>query len=86
VWWDPHILKKSSRIISDVTKSYHKHTHKFGIEVPKSWYDCVMLDKENDNTLWQDAVRKDMKNVQIAFKITNRDESVPPTYQDPSAT
>jgi hypothetical protein len=65
-----------------VTKRYHKRTHKFGIEVPKSWDDCVKLDKENDNTIWQDAVRKEMKNVTIAFKIINGEESVPPTYQE----
>jgi hypothetical protein len=69
VWWDPHVLNNRSRIIADVTNLYHKRTHKFGIEVPKSWDDCARLDKENENTLWQDAVRKEMKNVQIAFKI-----------------
>jgi hypothetical protein len=58
IWWAPHVLQKRTRIMSAVTKRYHKRTHKFGIEVPKSWYDCVKLDKENDNTLWQDAVRK----------------------------
>jgi hypothetical protein len=42
----------------------------------------VRLDKENDNTLWQDAVRKEMKNVRISFKILNGEESVPPTYQE----
>jgi hypothetical protein len=82
VWWTPHLLQKHTRIISAVTKRYHKQTHKFRIEVPKSWDDCVKLYKENDNTLWQDAVRKDMKNVRIAFKILNREESVPPTYQE----
>jgi hypothetical protein len=41
------------------------------IEVPKIWDDCVKLDKENDNTLWQDAVRKEMKNFRIVFKILN---------------
>jgi hypothetical protein len=51
VWWSPHFLKKSSRIIAAVTKRYHKRTHKFGIEAPKIWYDYVRLDKENDNTL-----------------------------------
>jgi hypothetical protein len=45
VWWSPHVLKKRSRIIADVTKRYHKWTHNFGIEVPKSWDDCVTLDK-----------------------------------------
>jgi hypothetical protein len=27
-------------------------------------------------------VRKDMKNVRIAFKILNGEESIPPTYQE----
>jgi hypothetical protein len=82
VWWDPHVLKKCSRIIAAVTKRYHKCTRKFGIEVPKSWDDCVRLDKENDNTLWQDELRKEMNNVRIVFKIMNGDEPVPPTYHE----
>jgi hypothetical protein len=45
VWWTPHVSKKRSRIIDTITKSYHKRTHKFGIEFPKSWDDCVMLEK-----------------------------------------
>jgi hypothetical protein len=51
VLWAPHILQKRTRTIATVTKRYHKRTRKFGIEVPKIWDDCVMLDKENDNTL-----------------------------------
>jgi hypothetical protein len=82
VWWAPHVLKKRSRIISAVTKRYHKRTHKFGIEVPKNWDDCVRLDKGNNNTLWQDAARKEMKNIRIAFNILNGEELVPPTYQE----
>jgi transposase-like protein len=77
IWWAPHVLKKCTNIISAVTKHYRKRTHKFGIEVPKSWDDCVRLAKENDNNLWQDAVRKEMKNVRIAFKILNGEESAP---------
>jgi hypothetical protein len=45
------MLKKRSRIIAAMTKRYHKETHKFGIEFPKSWDDCVRLDKENGNTI-----------------------------------
>jgi hypothetical protein len=82
VWWVPHAIKKRSRIIAAVTKRYHKRTHTFGIEVPKSWDDCVRLDKENGNTIWQDAVRKEMKNVRITFKILNGEKSAPPTYQE----
>jgi hypothetical protein len=80
--WDPHALKKRSRIIAAVTKHCHKQTHTFGIEVPKSWDDCVRLAKDNYNTLWQDAVRKEMKSVRISFKILNGEEPVPPTYQE----
>jgi hypothetical protein len=45
------VLKKRSRIIAAVTKWYHKRTHNLGIEVPKSWDDCVGIDKENGNIL-----------------------------------
>jgi hypothetical protein len=82
IWWAPHVLQKRTIIIAAVTKRYHMRTHKFGIEVPKSWDDCVKLDKEHDNNLWKDAVRKEMKNVRIAFNILNGEESVPPTYQE----
>jgi hypothetical protein len=82
VWWAPYFLKKRSRIIAAVTKCYHKRTHKFGIEVPKSWDDCVRLDKDNDNTVCNYEARKEMKNFIIAFKILNGEESVPPTYQE----
>jgi hypothetical protein len=71
VWWAPRVLKKHTRIISAVNKRYHKRTHKFGIEIPKSWDECVRLDKENDNNLCPDAVRKEMNNVRSAFKIIN---------------
>jgi hypothetical protein len=65
-----------------VTKRYNKRTHNFGVEVPKSWDGCVRFDKENGNTFWQDAARKEMKSVHIVFKTLNGDESVPPTYQN----
>jgi hypothetical protein len=82
VWWVPYVLKKRSRIIADATKRYHKRTHKFGIEVPNSWDDCVILNKENSYTMWQGAARKEMKYVHLVFKILNGDEAVPPTYQE----
>jgi hypothetical protein len=80
VWWVPHILNKRHRIISSVTKHYLKWNHKFGTEIPVTCNECVCLDKENNNALWQDAVHKEMKNVRIAFNILNGEEAVPPTY------
>jgi hypothetical protein len=82
VWWVPHALKKRNRIIAAVTKRYQNRTHKFGIQVPKTWGKGVKLDEENGNTLWQDAIRKEMNNVSIAFKVLNGEEDIPPTYQE----
>jgi hypothetical protein len=82
VWWAPHVLRKRIIISVAVTKHYHKRTHNFVFEVPTSWDECVRLDKENDNTLWQNAVRQEMNNVRIVLKIMNGDESVPTTYQE----
>jgi hypothetical protein len=81
VWWVPHVLKKWDMIIAVVTKRYHKLTHKFRIQVPKTWGEAVKLDEENGNTLWQYAIRKDMNNIRIAFKVLNGEEAIPPTYQ-----
>ena len=81
-WWVPYVLKKRKRIIAAVNKRYHKRTHKFGIEIPKTWDDAVRIDKENGNTLWQDAIKKEMKNVQVAFKTLEDGEKIPVGYQE----
>jgi hypothetical protein len=65
-----------------MTKRYHKRIHKFGIQVPKTWDEAVKLDEESGNTLWQDAIRKEMNNVRISFKVLNGEEAIPPTYQE----
>ena len=80
-WWVPFTLKRRNRIIAAVNKRYHKRTHKFGIEIPKTYEDCVRIDKENGNTYWQDAIRKEMAKVRIAFKTLGDNEQVPPTFQ-----
>jgi hypothetical protein len=41
--WVPHVLKKWNSIIAAVTKRYHKDTHKFGIQVPKTWGEAVKI-------------------------------------------
>ena len=63
-WWAPHALKKVTRIKS----KYWTRTHKFGIRIPKSVKEAIKLDCKNGNTLWWDAICKEMKNVRIAFE------------------
>ncbi len=81
-WWVPFTIKRRDRIIAAVNNRYHKRTHKFGLEVPKTYDDCIRIDRENGNTLWQDAIRKEMTKVQVAFQVLNGDSEPPPTYQE----
>ncbi len=81
-WWVPYVLMKRNQIISIVNRHYQKHTHKYGIEIPNLFDDCVSLDQENGNTLWQDAIQQEMSKVCIAFQTLDDDEAIPPTYQE----
>lgn len=82
VWCAPHTLPRRSRIIAAIKTRYHKRTHKFGIEIPKSYADCARIDNENGNTLWQDAMRKEMSKVQVAFQVLEDGASSLPTFQE----
>jgi hypothetical protein len=67
-WWMPHVLKKRDIIIAKTKLSHWAKMHKCGLEVPKDHDDCVRIDRENGDALWQDGARKEMKTVQPAFK------------------
>ena len=82
LWWVPYTLKHHACILAAVNKRHHKQTHKFGIEIPKTYDDCVRLDQQNGNTLWQDAICKETSKVKVTFWILNDGESVPPTFQE----
>ena len=32
----------------------------YGVEVPRNWEDVLRIDMENDNTAWQDAIKKEI--------------------------
>ena len=78
------MLCKRYCIISAVkhrNAKYLKHTHKFGIEVLKTVAEAIDLDENNGNTLWQDAIVKDMVNVRAKLKILAEGGKPPPRYQ-----
>jgi hypothetical protein len=79
-WWVPHVLKKRNRIISKVKSKYWTRTHKFGIRIPKDAEEAKRLDRENGDTLWWDAICKEMKNVRIAFEEFEGDISDLPSF------
>ena len=76
-YWAPYVLKRRDRIIAAVNKRYHKRTHKFGFEIPKTVKRALEIDKENGNTLWHDAIAKEMKNVRVAFEPLEDGKDVP---------
>ena len=82
-WWLSHVIKKREQIIAKVKSKYWTRTHKFGIKVPKTLDQAKRLDAENGNTLWWDAILKEMANVKIAFELFDGDEKdIPPNYQE----
>ena len=76
-WWVPYTLRKRDIIISKVKARIRKTTHKYGIEVPRSVEHAKELDIKNKNSLWQDAIDKEMHNIGVAFQILENDEHVP---------
>jgi hypothetical protein len=81
-WWVPHVMKKRERIICKIKSKYWTRTHKFGIRIPKSVTEAQKLDGLNGNTLWWDAICKEMKNVRVAFEVYEGSiDDLPPGYQ-----
>lgn len=81
-WWVPYTLKKRDRIIAAVNRRFAKRKYKFGFEISNSIDDAKLIDRENSNMLWQDALQKEMNAVRVAFKfLDDRDAKVPPGYQ-----
>ena len=66
-WWAKHVMHRRDRIISKVkqriAKKYFKRKMKFWIEFPKTLHESMSLDKNNINTLWYDAIAKDIRSV-----------------------
>ena len=81
-WWAHKVLKKRDTIISKVkTRAQRKGNMKFGVTVPVSAREAIELDKENNNTLWQDAMKKEMENARVAFDFRPTGERPPPGWK-----
>ena len=78
------MLQKRDCIIPDLkhrNARYLKHTHKFGNEVPKMVAEAIALDENNGDTLWQEPIPKEMKNMRAAFKTLAEGGKPPTGYQ-----
>ena len=50
------------KVINKVKTNRDKIKMKFGVKVPTTVEEAMMFDAENGNTLWQDAINKEMAN------------------------
>ena len=75
--------RKRDRVIKhiNVLRHHRKGKMKFGVIVPTTVKEAIALDTANGNTLWQDAMAKEMKNNKIAFQLLGREEHVPVGYK-----
>ena len=67
-WWVPFVHKKRNQILAKVKSKYWLRTNKFGIRIPKSVEEVKKIDEQNGDTLWWDAICKEMRNVRPAFE------------------
>ena len=83
-WWVPYTLRKSHIIIAKIKARMKRVTHKYGIAIPKDHDHAAALDRENGNTLWADALAKEMTNVSVAFEILPIGVKPPPGWKKSS--
>lgn len=57
-WWCRQAIKQRDTIVGKVCRRIRKQS-KFGIAIPKNYEEAAMLDRDNRNTLWQDAIKKE---------------------------
>ena len=82
-WWSSSVLKKRNRIIAKTKSKYWLRTHKFGIEIPETVLQARQIDAKCGNTLWWDAICKEMKNMRPAFEVFEGDEhQLPSGFQE----
>ena len=77
-WWVPIELNRREKIISKL-KSL-KRAHKdiiFHIEIPSYLKQAQELDKSNGNSLWENAINKELDKVRVAFKLLDNNDPVP---------
>ena len=77
------MLKKRKRLLARVKSRCRKGSNsKFGIEVPKTVEEALQLDKENGNSLWHDAIEKEMANSRVAFNLLGVEEGAPIGFKE----
>ena len=76
-WRVPYALRKHEVILAAVKNRIRKTAHKYGIEIPRDVEHAHEIDSRNGNTMWRDALKKEMYNVRVAFEILDEGAHAP---------
>ena len=76
-WWVPYTLRRIEVILTAVKNQIRRTTHKYGIEIPRDVKHVHEIDVRNGNTLWRNALKKEMYNVRVAFEILDEGVHAP---------
>ena len=77
------MLKKRTRILAKVKSIFRKpHKYKFGVQVPIGVAKYNKLDNDNDNTLWQGVIKKEMEIFRVHFQLLDPEDKSPVGYKE----
>ena len=65
--WIPHMPRKRDVTTSNVTSRTRKKTNEHGIEILTNTENAKRLDIKNGDTFWGDTIKKEMRDIGIAF-------------------
>jgi len=75
-WWVAYTLKKATRIVAKI-KARNVRLEKVGIKVPRSVEEALEFDRHSHTTFWKDAIDKEMRNIEVAFRVLEEGERAP---------
>ena len=60
------MIKKGNNRISAVASRVRIKNMKYSMKIPTSITEAYDINKENGNTVWRDAIKREMENVSVA--------------------
>jgi hypothetical protein len=64
-WWVTTVLQRQKWLIKTAPTRHKRAGYKFGVDLPRSIAEVKELDRQNGNTLWMDALRKELNGVMV---------------------
>ena len=77
-WWVPYTIWKLDTILYAVKSRIRRTTHNHGIKISTRIEHVRKVDAKNGDTLWGDAIGKEMFNMGIASEVLGEGKSAPP--------